>query len=109
MRDQQTESSNALPDLGDRPLSNLMSAFYKERQKCRLCGSADLGDIIEFGLQALASHFPRQGEPDPEKAPLTLSRCCHCGLVQLRHTVNPGELYTYRYGYKSGINATMRG
>ncbi len=73
-----------------------------------LGGSGKLSDIIDFGRRALASRFPRQGEPDPEKAPLLLARCGDCELVQLRHSVNPGELYTYGYGYKSGTNSTMR-
>jgi SAM-dependent methyltransferase len=31
-----------------------------------------------------------------------------CGLVQLRHSVNTNELFSESYGYRSGINATMR-
>src|SRR5207247_76413 len=63
---------------------------------------------MHLGHQAIASRFPRYNEPDPLKAPLTLVHCGNCGLVQLRHSVNRHELFTYGYGYKSGTNATMR-
>lgn len=82
---------------------------YCQVSECRLCKSKDLDDILDLGVQALASRFPRLGDPDPPEAPLALCRCTRCGLVQLRHSVIPGELYTYGYGYKSGTNATMRG
>ena len=31
-----------------------------------------------------------------------------CQLVQLQHSVAPGELYTHHYGYRSDTNVTMR-
>ena len=81
---------------------------YVEITNCRLCGCTDLELILDFGKQALGSLFPRAGEPDPPKVPLVLVRCVGCGLVQLRHSALPGRLYTYDYGYRSGLNATMR-
>lgn len=84
------------------------SAGYRRIDACRICGSSALEDVIDLGHQALGSVFPRKGEPDPPRVPLVLVRCTGCGLVQLRHTVIPEQLYTYGYGYRSGINATMR-
>ena len=84
------------------------SSAYREISVCRICGTKNLESILDLGVQALASRFPRQGEPDPPQAPLVLARCAHCGLVQLLHSVTPGELYTPGYGYKSGGNATMQ-
>ena len=81
---------------------------YQEIVECRVCGGRELAEIMHLGEQALASRFPRQGEPDPVKAPLALVHCGDCGLVQLRHSVDQDELFTYGYGYKSGTNATMR-
>jgi NDP-4-keto-2,6-dideoxyhexose 3-C-methyltransferase len=86
----------------------MMGAGYSDIAKCRICGSTQFGDIIDFGLQALASRFPRVGEPDPLTAPLVLVECIECGLVQLRHSVDSKELYTYTYGYQSGINSSMQ-
>ena len=34
--------------------------------------------------------------------------CPKCKLVQLKHTVDPVQLYGEDYGYKSGINDTMK-
>ena len=63
---------------------------------------------MDFGVQALSGRFPGKGEADPPQAPLMLVRCTDCQLVQLRHSVAPGEMYTRHYGYRSGINTTMR-
>ena len=81
---------------------------YREIVECRVCGGRQLDEIMHLGEQAIASRFPRRDEPDPVKAPLTLVHCAGCGLVQLRHSVDRDELFTYGYGYKSGTNATMR-
>ena len=85
------------------------SEGYRQIRACRICSSRSLEGVIDLGNQALGSVFPRMGEPDPPKVPLVLMRCSNCGLVQLRHSVVPERLYTYGYGYRSGINATMRG
>jgi NDP-4-keto-2,6-dideoxyhexose 3-C-methyltransferase len=81
---------------------------YREIVECRVCGGRQLDEIMHLGEQAIASRFPHGDEPDPVKAPLTLVHCGGCGLVQLRHSVDRDELFTYGYGYKSGTNATMR-
>ena len=75
---------------------------------CRICKSSDLAPVIDLGMQALTGRFPAAGEPDPPSAPLELVRCTDCGLVQLRHSVDVGEMFGDAYGYRSGINATMR-
>ena len=64
--------------------------------------------VIDLGDQALTGRFPGPAEPDPQHAPLVVVRCTGCGLVQLRHSVDTGEMFGESYGYRSGINATMR-
>jgi len=81
---------------------------YQEIKKCRTCGSTDLINAINIGDQALSGCFPTPDEKDPPVAPLLVVRCGGCGLVQLRHSVNTSEMFTYDYGYRSGTNATMR-
>ena len=80
--------------------------------KCRICKNPALTPILDLGVQALSGRFPSGNEPDPPKAPLQLVKCTKsvttCGLLQLNHTVSPDELYLHRYGYRSGINQTMR-
>ena len=85
----------------------------KAVEQCRICGNHDLIPIMDLGVQALSGRFPAQGEPDPPKAPLELVKCNNsrksncCGLLQLKHTVPPEEMYSHVYGYRSGINRTM--
>jgi NDP-4-keto-2,6-dideoxyhexose 3-C-methyltransferase len=85
----------------------------KAVKQCRICGNRDLIPVIDLGVQALSGRFPARGEPDPPKAPLGLVKCNiagklnYCGLLQLKHTVPPEEMYSHDYGYRSGINQTM--
>ena len=84
-----------------------------ERTTCRICGSSQLEEILDLGSQYLASRFPLPGlfDQEPGPFPLILVRCSDpekCGLVQLKHTVDPLLMYS-QYGYLSGINESMRG
>lgn len=83
-----------------------------ETKKCRICGSTELTSVADLGSQNIASIFVKGSIPDllQKKYPLELVRCTGkdgCGLVQLRHSVSPDVLY-YDYGYRSGINESMR-
>ena len=75
-------------------------------RKCRSCSSSQLISILSLGSQYL-SDFSRESYK-PAKSPLDLILCRNCNLVQLKNTVSPTLLYTERYGYKSGINNTMK-
>ncbi len=81
---------------------------WHEIVSCRLCGDRALSRVLDLGVQALSSRFPRPDEPDPPRVPLVLVRCDACGLAQMRHSVDTSELYTEAYGYRSGINRSMR-
>lgn len=89
--------------------------MVKYRQTCRSCGLATLVPVISLGEQWLASNFAISADfPAVERPiPLELVRCdpqrdeSACGLVQLRHTV-PSDLMYSCYGYRSGVNETMR-
>ena len=73
---------------------------------CRGCGSQDLTEVLDLGIQPL-SRFPSSGDDPVLKAPLVLLICRYCSLVQLAHTVSPDELYR-EYYYRSGATSTMR-
>lgn len=83
-------------------------------ETCRICNNSDLITVIDLGHQVISSQFPNKDEPDPPTAPLILVKCndtenhTNCGLVQLKHTINADELYTHHYGYRSGLNNTMK-
>lgn len=76
---------------------------------CRICHSEKLQDVIHLGEQDITSRFPVYGDYSTPKTPIDLCLCGHCGLLQLRQTTNSTEMYEHEYGYRSGINNTMRG
>jgi SAM-dependent methyltransferase len=73
---------------------------------CRSCGSADLVEVIDLGRQRLSDF--RNDLETPPKFPLTLLLCDGCGLVQLTETVPRSLMYHDRYGFKSGVNDSVR-
>ena len=73
---------------------------------CRSCKSKKLVDILSIGEQYISDFI--DGDSKPEAYPLSLVLCNNCSLLQLKHNVPPASLYTDRYGYRSGINSTMR-
>lgn len=83
-------------------------SLFKEVHNCRICNSGQLRLAIDLGSQSLTGRFPAASEADPPSAPLTLMRCAECGLVQLKHSVDTAEMFGDNYGYRSGINETMR-
>ena len=83
-----------------------MKGKYKVVEQCRSCKSNQLTDIMSLGNQYL-SEFSDDGQK-PEQYPLELQLCGNCTLLQLKHTVPASSLYTENYGYKSGVNGTIR-
>lgn len=87
--------------------------MIKAIERCRICGGDTLKPIIDLGEQTLTGIFPRSKDQKLAAEPLQLVRCdneidsSRCGLVQLRHSCDPVELYGKDYGYRSGLNASM--
>lgn len=79
---------------------------YKAITCCRICGSTSLPLVATLGNQCVASAFLACKSILPE-VPLIVVRCNQCGLVQLLHTVEAGQMYK-KYWYRSGVNQTMR-
>lgn len=85
------------------------------RHLCRICESQSLTPVVDLGDQYISSNFAISADfpPVQRRIPLQLVRCNPeldqdaCGLVQLKHSV-PGDLMYNAYGYRSGINQTMR-
>jgi len=78
-------------------------------ERCRICYCPDLVQVMHLGDQGSASVFPTHKDTVVVKTPLCLVKCDECSLVQLQHTMDPDGLYkSMEYGYRSGINATMR-
>ncbi len=79
--------------------------------KCRVCASHDLRTVVDLLPQALGGRFESpERVNDIPIAPLHLVQCAPqtgCGLVQLKDSCSPSELYGSSYGYRSGLNASM--
>ena len=81
--------------------------MYVEIEKCRISESPSLVSVLNLGEQALTGVFPKTAAERVPLAPLELVWCPVSGLVQLKHSVDPAEMYGDNYGYRSGLNPTM--
>ncbi len=77
----------------------------RTRKDCRLCGSTDLAEVLSFGETPPANAYLSSAElNDPELfAPLVVTACAACKLIQLRDVVDPTVLFS-RYLYVSGTS-----
>ncbi len=84
-----------------------MNKAYKAIEHCRVSGDEHLVSILDLGQQTLTGVFPSSAEEQVTRGPLELVWCPSSGLVQLRHSYNPDEMYGENYGYRSGLNQSM--
>lgn len=75
---------------------------------CRSCKSDKLSEILSLGNQGLSDFIEISNNKEVSRYPLELVLCKKCNLLQMRHTTPPDQLYTERYGYRSGINQTTK-
>lgn len=83
-----------------------MSA-YKEIRQCRVGKSENLVSVLNLGFQALTGIFPKSVDEQVTKGPLELVWSPDSGLLQLKHSYEPSEMYGDNYGYRSGLNQSM--
>ena len=85
--------------------------MYKKINKCRICGNTQLECVLDLGEQMLTGVFPRTKDAKVTTGPLRLVKCAGsdqvCGLLQMEHSYDLGEMYGENYGYRSGLNASM--
>lgn len=77
---------------------------------CRICGNNNLVQVLDLGEQMLTGVFPRERDAKVTSGPIRLVKCIGnhaCGLLQLAHTYDVGEMYGENYGYRSGLNPSM--
>lgn len=80
---------------------------YTERKTCRVSGSRNLISVLSLGTQALTGVFPKSAEEPITEGPLDLVWNPESGLLQLKHSYEPSEMYGDNYGYRSGLNQSM--
>jgi GDP-mannose 4,6-dehydratase len=85
-----------------------MDNLSKNINKCRICKSIKLSNVISLGEQYITSRFPLYGDWDFPKVEVDLCLCGECNLLQMVQTTLSKELYENEYGYRSGINNTMK-
>lgn len=73
---------------------------------CRSCKSSKVIDVLSLGKQYLSDF--REDEKKPPMYSLDLMYCQECHFVQLKESAPLSEMYTPRYGFKSGVNDTIR-
>jgi cyclopropane fatty-acyl-phospholipid synthase-like methyltransferase len=76
---------------------------YTTRTHCRIC-DGNLLPVLDLGMQAINDYVIDTDEVF--YAPLLLTRCEKCNLVQLKDTADQ-EFIAKRYWYLSGINPSM--
>jgi hypothetical protein len=85
--------------------------MYKKINKCRICDNNHLERVLDLGEQMLTGVFPRENGAKVTTGPLRLVKCVGgedaCGLLQMEHSYDLGEMYGENYGYRSGLNASM--
>ena len=85
--------------------------MYRQISECRICKNTQLAEVLDLGVQTLTGVFPRTRSQEVTAGPLKLVKCTGqddvCGLLQLQHTYDLGELYGDNYGYRSGLNSSM--
>jgi hypothetical protein len=85
--------------------------MYKKIEICRICGNPNLECVLDLGDQMLSGVFPREKGAQVTTGPLRLVKCDGgpdvCGLLQMEHSYDLGEMYGENYGYRSGLNASM--
>jgi len=85
--------------------------MHTQIDRCRICGNTHLERVLDLGEQMLTGVFPRTIDAEVSWGPLRLVKCVGgdeaCGLLQLEHSYDLGEMYGDNYGYRSGLNPSM--
>ena len=74
---------------------------------CRLCGSSNLTNVIDFGQIAFTGVFPASADEEVPFGRLNVLFCNTCSLAQLGESFPAEILYGDNYGYRSGLNKSM--
>ena len=77
--------------------------------KCQICGSKKLVDVINLGEQPLANTLSKNLKANSivEKFPINIVRCDECTLLQLDYIVDQNKVYHPDYPYLPGITKTV--
>lgn len=79
-------------------------------EKCRLCASANLDEVLDFGSVAIGNNLADNKEEalTAKAYPLKVNRCAECEHFQLSVAISPKILYQKNYSYLSSIGDSFR-
>jgi C-methyltransferase C-terminal domain/Putative zinc binding domain/Methyltransferase domain len=80
---------------------------HTEIKDCRSCQSGKLTPLLSLGEQVLTGVFPKSTTEKITSGPLDLVLCEDCGLLQMKYSYSPDEMYGDNYGYRSSLNGSM--
>jgi C-methyltransferase-like protein/putative zinc binding protein/methyltransferase family protein len=86
---------------------SVFRANYHAIEACRVGKDRHLVSVLNLGEQALTGVFPKSPSELVTKGPLELVWSPSSGLLQLKHSYEPSEMYGDNYGYRSGLNQSM--
>jgi hypothetical protein len=77
--------------------------------KCQVCGSKELIQVINLGDQPLANTLQKdlKETSNVEKFPINIIRCSNCTLLQIDYIVDQKKVYHLDYPYLPGITKTV--
>lgn len=81
--------------------------MYRAIDHCRVGKKNDLVSVLSLGPQSLTGVFPKSADEPVTTGPLELVWSPSSGLLQLKHSYEPSEMYGDNYGYRSGLNQSM--
>lgn len=84
-----------------------MELKYKNIQNCRISGSSNLVNILEFGKHPLANALKKKPDETEGMFPLTLAFCPDSSLLQLKETVDKEVLFS-NYNWFTGTSPSTR-
>ena len=76
--------------------------------KCKNCFYNKYDKLFSLGSLNYSGKFPKKKSINVPQNKINLVKCKKCHLVQLDRKFNPKYLYNLDYGYRSGINTTMK-
>ena len=82
-----------------------MPNIFKSVNKCRICNSIKMDEVLSLGDQPPANSLYESGKEMPPFIPLRLMYCNNCSTVQLGEDVDPQYLFS-EYVWVTGTSKT---
>lgn len=85
-----------------------MKSIYSKITKCRICDDKNLVTITKLGVFSLTGTFLKKSTDKIHNTPIDIVFSKKSQLLQLKHNYNQKNLFGDNYGYRSGLNKSMK-